>query len=149
MVQVIRVMIILCCFGGGLFPLKAEATVGQDNPATDRQAYQPLKEAQYREAFLQYLCRRLAKRKSDIAVSEFKVIGKGGARENVDTQEGVEFHKGISTVAAFRRAIGRKVLRDGSKGGSGPWKDSCLLGRGSCQRKGIFSSRHRWGRDRH
>ena len=73
MVKTTRMMIVLFCFLGALLPFKAEAAAGKNSDATARQGYQVLKEAKFREAFQQYLCRRLGKERSDIAVSKFKV----------------------------------------------------------------------------
>lgn len=75
MAKTTRMMIVLVCFLGALLSFEAEPAVGENNDAAARQEYQVLKEAKFREAFQQYLGRRLGKARSDIAVSKFKVSG--------------------------------------------------------------------------
>jgi flagella basal body P-ring formation protein FlgA len=75
MVKIARKMIVLFCFLGTLLPFTAEPAAGENSGATTRQGYQVLEEAKFREAFQHYLGRRLGKKRSDIAVSKFKVNG--------------------------------------------------------------------------
>jgi len=75
MIKSTRMLIVLFCFLGALLPFTAEPANGENRDAKVRQGDQVLEEANLREAFQQYLGRRLDKERSDVAVSKFKVRG--------------------------------------------------------------------------
>ena len=72
--KAIHIMILLACFFGLCFPSEAKSVSKNENRAAVNQGYQSIPEAQFREIFYKYLCRRLDKQRSDIVVYELKVM---------------------------------------------------------------------------
>ncbi len=66
---------VMVCFWGALLFFAAQPAASANSHATVRHGYQMIAEAKFQEAFQQYLCQRLGKERSDIAVSKFKVNG--------------------------------------------------------------------------
>ncbi len=71
----LSIIYLLVCFFGICLPLEAEGVDKREIRAITKQGYQSIPEGKFREAFKEYLCRRLGKERSDIIVSRFKVIG--------------------------------------------------------------------------
>ncbi|MBL7179791.1 MAG: flagellar basal body P-ring formation protein FlgA [Desulfobacterales bacterium] len=103
MVKTARLMIVLLCFLAVCFPAKAETASGKNNQAAELQNSQSIPESEFREAFAQYLCRRLGKAKSDVVVSEFDVDGnKPVPNGTVGFQL---FQKGRSRIEGYVRIV--------------------------------------------
>jgi len=66
---------LLVCFLSICFPLRVEGMKKKETRAPANQGYQSIPEATFREIFEKYLCHRLAKEKSDVMVSRFKIVG--------------------------------------------------------------------------
>jgi flagella basal body P-ring formation protein FlgA len=73
--KALPIMIVLTCLFGVCLSVGATGVDENKTRAVARRGYQSIPEATFREIFVEYLCRRLAKDKSDVLVSKFKVIG--------------------------------------------------------------------------
>lgn len=75
MLKTTRTVIILLCFLGTFWSFRAKPALGKISHTKTHKSYQSLSEENFREAFQQYLCRRLGKERSDVIVSKLKVRG--------------------------------------------------------------------------
>jgi flagella basal body P-ring formation protein FlgA len=75
MSKALPIMILLTCLFGICLPLGAAAQSRNETEARANPGYQSIPEAAFREIFMEYICRRLGKEKSDVLVSKFKVVG--------------------------------------------------------------------------
>jgi len=73
--KAVPIMILLTCLFGMCLSVGATGVDENKTRAIASRGYQSIPEATFREIFVEYLCRRLGKDKSDIMVSRFKVIG--------------------------------------------------------------------------
>jgi flagella basal body P-ring formation protein FlgA len=73
--KALPIMILLTCLLGVCLSVGATGVDKNKARAIASRGYQSIPEATFREIFVEYLCRRLGKEKSDVLVSKFKVIG--------------------------------------------------------------------------
>ena len=73
--KAVHIIVLLACFFGLCFPLDAEGVERKEIRAQSDRGYQFIPEAKFREIFKEYLCQHLGKKKSDIIISKFKVVG--------------------------------------------------------------------------
>ncbi len=75
MVKGIRIIAVLICFLALCLPAEAKPAAGKDVEATGPQNSQSITKEKLQEVYIQYLCRRLGKERTDVAVSKFKISG--------------------------------------------------------------------------
>lgn len=73
--KAVAIMILLTCLFGICLSVGATEVDENRTRAIASRGYQSIPAATFHEIFVEYLCRRLGKDKSDIMVSRFKVIG--------------------------------------------------------------------------
>ena len=75
MVKSIRIIAVLVCSLALCLSAEAKPAAAKGVEAARPQNYQSITEENLREAYIQYLCRRLGKERTDVIVSKFKVSG--------------------------------------------------------------------------
>lgn len=75
MVKSIRITAVITCFLTLCLSVTAKPAAAKNVKAAGSQNYQSITEDQLREVYIQYLCRRLGKERTDVVVSKFKVSG--------------------------------------------------------------------------